>query len=282
MKKILIPGILCLSSFTVLFAQENKTLSGSAQYRTQEGDVVQGPVKEYKTKLANSGDQKVTITLNAAHLKIEGYNGNELIIQTTAKLPVIPEQAKGLRPLYNSAVDNTGIGLAVSSENGGLHIESATPKSIPYTIRIPQKAGILYEQMNWNVGHITIQNVDGDLELRTNNGSIYLNDVTGPVVANTTNGEVKVTFSTLNQRKPTAITTINGSIDVTLPANTRANFKLSNINGGMYTDFDLGMTNKDGMKRISNGYNTNGTTNGGGVDLQLKTINSDIYIRKQK
>ncbi|MEZ0485222.1 DUF4097 family beta strand repeat-containing protein [Fibrella aquatica] len=282
MKKIVVSGILCLGSFTVLFAQENKTISGSAPYRLQEGDIVQGPIKEYKTKLANNGDQKVTITLNAAHLKIEGYNGNELIIQTSAKLPVIPEQAKGLRPLYNSAVDNTGIGLAVTTENGGLHIESATPKNIPYTIRIPQKAGILYEQINWNVGHITIQHVDGDLELKTNNGSIYLNDVTGPVVANTTNGEVKVTFSALNQGKPTAISTINGSIDVTLPSNTKANFKLSNINGGTYTDFDLGLSSKEGMKRVSHGYSTNGTTNGGGVDLQLKTINSDIYIRKQK
>lgn len=259
MKKMLLLGIICLSQLTVLYAQE------------------------YKTKLANSGDQKVTIMLNAANLKIEGYNGSELIIQTTAKIPAVPERAKGLRSLYNAAVDNTGIGLAVTSENGGIHIESASPRSLPYTIRIPQKVAILYEQTNWNVGHITVQNVEGDLELRTNNGSIYLMDVTGPVVANTTNGEVKVAYSALNQRKPTAISTINGAIDITLPATTKANFKLSNINGGIYTDFDLGgMTKKDGLTRIGNGYNTSGTANGGGVDLQLKTINSDIYIRKQK
>lgn len=275
-------GILCLSRFTVLYAQENKTKSGSGQYKAEEGDVVQGQVKEYKTKLTNSSDQKVTITLNAANLKIEGYSGNELIIQTSAKLPVVPERAKGLRPLYNSAVDNTGIGLAVTTEDGGLHIESASPRNVPYTIRIPQKVAILYEQINWNMGHVTIQNVDGDLELRTNNGSISLTDVTGPIVANTTNGEVKVAFSTLNQRKPTAITTINGSIDVTLPATTKANFKLSNINGGIYSDFDFGVNKKDGLTRMGGGYSSNGTTNGGGVDLQLKTINSDIYIRKQK
>ncbi|MBO0947954.1 DUF4097 family beta strand repeat-containing protein [Fibrella forsythiae] len=282
MKKMLLLGILCLSRITVLYAQETKSKTGAGQYRVQEGEVAPLQTKEYKLKMANSDDQKVTIMLNAANLKIEGYNGNELIIQTTAKLPVVPEQAKGLRPLYNSTVDNTGIGLAVTTEGGGVSIESATPRNIPYTIRIPQKAGILYEQINWNVGHVTIQNVDGDLELRTNNGSMYLTDVTGPVVANSTNGEVKVAFSALNQRKPTAITTINGSIDVTLPASTKANFKLSNINGGMYTDFDLGLNKKDGLNRMGGGYTTNGTTNGGGVDLQLKTINSDIYIRKQK
>ncbi len=258
MKKMLLLGIGCLSQLTVLYAQE------------------------YKTKLANTGDQKVTIMLNGANVKIEGYSGNELLIQTTAKLPVLPEQAKGLRPLYNTAVDNSGIGLAVTTESGGIRIESATPKSMPYTIRIPQKVAILFQQINWNMGHVTIQNTDGDLELRTNNGSIYLTDVTGPIVANTTNGEVKVVFSTLNQLKPTAITTINGSIDITLPATTKADFKLSNINGGIYTDFDMGVNKKDGMTRMGGGYNAHGTTNGGGVDLQLKTINSDIYIRKQK
>ncbi|ARK12662.1 DUF4097 family beta strand repeat-containing protein [Fibrella sp. ES10-3-2-2] len=282
MKKMLLLGALCLGQSTVLFAQENKALSGSAQYRVKEGDVVQGQAKEYKTRLANTADQKVTIMLDAGNLKIEGYNGNELIIQTTARIEAPPERAKGLRSLYNSAVDNTGLGLAVTSENGGIRIENASRKTVPYTIRVPQKAAILYEQTNWGAGGVTVQNVDGDLEIRTKNGDINLLNVTGPVVANTTNGEVKVVYSTLNQSKPTAISTISGAIDVSLPAATKANFKLSSINGEMYTDFDLGLTKKDGLTRMGGGHVINGAANGGGVDLQLKTISSDIYIRKQK
>lgn len=258
MKKMLLLGVGCLAQLTVSYAQE------------------------YKTKLANNGDQKVMILMDAGNLKIEGYNGNELIVQTSAKLEAAPERAKGLRPLYNSAVDNTGIGLSVTSENGVVRIEKAMRKDIPYTIRVPQKVAILYEQTNWQKGDITVQNVEGDLEIRTKNGDINLRNVTGPVVANTTNGEVNVVYSTLNQSKPTAISTISGSIDVTLPASTKANFKLSSITGEMYTDFDLGLNKKDGMTRMGGGHAINGTTNGGGVDLQLKTISSDIYIRKQK
>jgi hypothetical protein len=258
MKKMLLLGIGCLCQLTVLYAQE------------------------YKTKLTNNGDGKVTIMLDAPNLKIEGYNGNEVIVQTTAKIEAPPERAKGLRPLYNSAVDNTGIGLSVTSENGVVRIEKASRKNMPYTIRVPQKVAILYEQINWGSGDVTVQNVEGDLEIRTKNGDINLMNVTGPIVANTTNGEVKVVYSALNQNKPTAISTISGAIDVTLPASTKANFKLSSINGEMYTDFDLGTTKKDGMTRMGGGHTINGTTNGGGVDLQLKTISSDIYIRKQK
>lgn len=258
MKKILLTGIVCLSQLPVLYAQE------------------------YKTKLANSSDQKVTIMLNGGNMKIEGYSGSELIIQTSAKLAPIPERAKGLRSLYNSAVDNTGIGLSVTPENGGIRIEKATRQEMPYTIRIPAKATVLYEQSNWTHSNVTVQSMESDLEIRTTNGNISLLDVTGPVVANTTNGEVKVVYSSLNQTKPTAISTINGDIDITMPTPTKATLKLSTINGEMYTDFDLNQPKKEGMTRMGGGHVINSTTNGGGVDLQLKTINSNIYVRKQK
>lgn len=239
--------------------------------------------QEYKTKLANAKDRKVTIEMNSGDVKIEGHNSDDVIIQASSGYEAPPERAKGLKPLYNSAVDNSGIGLAVTPENGGLRIEKASRKSIKYTIRLPREVAILYQQTNWQTANLTVTNMDGDLEVRTNNGSIDLSNVTGPVVANTTNGEIKIVYSSLSQEKPTAISTINGAVDITLPANTKANMKLRSINGEMYTDFDLGVKNtKDGMSKVGGGNNIEGTTNGGGVEMKLNTITSNIYIRKQK
>ena len=239
--------------------------------------------QEYKTKLANAKDRKVTLEIDGGDIKIEGYTGDEVIIQASSGYEAPPERAKGLKPLYYSAVDNSGIGLAVTPESGGLKIEKATRKQIKYTIKLPRKVSILYQQTNWHNGDITINNMDGDLEIKTNNGSVDLNNITGPVVANTTNGEIKAVFSGLSQDKPTAISTINGVIDITLPATTKANMKLQSISGEMYTDFDLGVKNsKDGLSRVGGSHQVDGTANGGGVDIQLKTINSNIYIRKQK
>ena len=240
--------------------------------------------QEYKVKLGNSKDRKVAIEMFGSNVKIEGHNGDEVIIQGPASSEVTPERAKGLKPIYNTAVDNSGMGLAVNQENGVLKIEKASRKNATYTIRVPRKAAILYEQMNWSGGaNISVSNMDGDIEIKTNNGNIDLNNVAGPIVANSTSGEVNVTFSALNQEKPTAISTISGEIDVTLPANAKTNLHLRSINGEMYTDFDLGLkTSKEGMSRVGGGNNIDGTTNGGGVDMQLKTISSNIYIRKQK
>lgn len=238
--------------------------------------------QEYKTKLANTKDRKVTIEMGADNIRIEGHNSDDVIIQASSTYEVPPE-AKGLKPLYNTAVENTGIGLAVTSESGGLRIEKAVRRPINYTIKLPRKVAVLFEKTNGQKSDLTLSNMDGDLELRSNFSFIDLRNVTGPVVANTINGSVTIVYTALSQAKPTAISTINGSIDVTLPTNTKATIKLRTINGELFTDFDLGLKNtKDGLSKVGGGNNVEGTINSGGVEMQLHTINSNVYVRKQK
>ncbi len=237
--------------------------------------------QEFKAKLANSKDRKISIEMDASTLKIEGYDGDELIIKGNG-FQEPPEQAKGLRSLYNSAVDNTGIGLAVTTQGNGLKIEKASRKSTSYILKVPKKVAILYQQVNWNGGSISISNVDGDLEVKTNNGKIDLLNVTGPVVANSTNGAIKVVYSSLNQEKPSAISSISSAIDVSLPTNAKSTLSMKSISGEIYTDLDLDLKNaKEGMSRVGGGHSINATTNGGGVEIKLSSISSNIYLRKQ-
>ena len=243
---------------------------------------VQAQTLEYKTKLGNTKDKKVIIEMAGASVKIEGHNSDEVIIQASSGSPAPPERAKGLKPLYQTGTDNTGIGLSVVAESGGLRIDKVTRKEVKYTIKLPSKVAVLYQEVNWQGGKITVGNMEGDLEIKTNGSDIALSNVTGPVVANTTSGNVNVVFSNLSQSKPTAISSISGEIDVSLPATAKSDMKLRSINVEMYTDFDLSTkTSRDGMARVGGGSNIEGTTNGGGVEVTLNTISSNIYIRKK-
>jgi predicted membrane protein len=238
--------------------------------------------QEYKVKFGNSKDRKIIITADNSDMKIEGYDGDEVQIRVN-EFEAPPERAKGLKPLYNSAVDNSGIGLSVLQEGNVLTIAKATRKEGKYTLRVPKKVSISFEQGDWQGDNLNISNVEGDLEIKTNNSDIHLDKVTGPVVASTTSGDIFVVYASLEQSKPSSISNISGTVDVTLPANTKANLKMKSITGEIYSDLDLAMPqNKGSLKHIGGGQTVEGSINGGGVEISLKTISDDIYLRKQK
>jgi hypothetical protein len=242
---------------------------------------VYAQAQEFKSKLANNKDSKVAIELDADNIKIEGHAGDEVIIRGGSTEP-IPEQAKGLKPLYNTNVDNTGLGVAVNLEGGVLRIEKASRKSAKYTILVPNKASIMFTQINFQGSAVSLSNIDGDLELKTNNADIKLNNVTGPIVANSISGKLTAVFSSLNQSTPSSISLISGDLDITLPAAAKATLTMKSITGEIYTDLDLNLkSGKDGMSRVGGGHNITGNLNGGGVNLQLNTISSNIYVRKK-
>ena len=238
--------------------------------------------QEFKSKLANNKDSKIAIELDGENIKIEGHAGDEVIIRGGSTEP-IPEQAKGLKPLYNTNVDNTGLGLAVNMEGGVLKIEKASRKSSRYTILVPNKASVKYTEINFQGSSLTVSNIEGDLEIKTNNANMHLNNVTGPIVASSISGKLTAVFSSLNQSTPSAISLISGELDITLPATAKATLSMKSISGEIYSDIDLNLkSGKDGMSRVGGGHNITGNMNGGGVNLQLNTISSNIYVRKAK
>ena len=91
-----------------------------------------------------------------------------------------------------------------------------------------------------------------------------------------------------------AFSSLNGNIDLTFHANTKANLKMRTDNGDVYSDFDIQRRPSDrkpavddnrkqgGPYRIEIDKSVNGTINGGGPDFDLRTLNGNIYIRKGK
>ena len=80
---------------------------------------------------------------------------------------------------------------------------------------------------------------------------------------------------------------------MTLPAATKANLKLRSDNGNVYTDFDLALKppaqaaaresqGGQGRYRITVNKSIYGSINGGGPDIELRTFNSNVYVRRGK
>lgn len=238
--------------------------------------------QEYRTKLSGK-DRKVVIEMqHGSEVTVEGYDGDELIIKGD-NAEEAPKRAEGLRPVYNSAVDNTRIGLAVTKEANTVRIVKASRQDGHYTIRVPRSADVVYREMQWGGGNVVLQNLQGKLEVMMKSSDAKMLNVAGPVVASSTSGDITVRYTSLGTG-PSAITNISGAIDVALPTATKASLMMRTISGEVYTDFDMSMpksANSSGLTQIG-GQTLNGAINGGGTSISLKNVSGDVYVRKAK
>lgn len=234
--------------------------------------------QQFKKAFSGSGAKRVLIIIENSELSIEGSSGNEVVINASDGDFEMPERAKGLRPLYRDASDNTGLGLEVTESGNTITIKKASGKDGDYRIRIPADASIKIEEKGWQSDEFEVVGMKGEIEIQSTGSDIELRDVTGPIVANTTSGDITVVFSQVSQAGPTSISNTSGFIDVTMPANSKANLQLSSISGDIYTDMDL---KSDGNMKQVGGSSIKAAINGGGVEVSLRAISDDIYLRKK-
>lgn len=219
-------------------------------------------------------------------IAIEETNGTQLLIEAS-RFENKPDRADGLKSLYGSgAQDNTNLGLQVKTHGNVIEIEGASKQAedANYTFKVPKGINVKVDYSSpYASDDIMVKNFSSELEVKILNPGISLENVTGPVILNVTNGDIEIDFGTVNQNAPIDIYAINGIIDITLPANTPANIALSTINGEIFTNFDIDFEQKEknGLSYIGGGQKIKGKINGGGVDIKLKTINDNIYLRKK-
>lgn len=235
--------------------------------------------QEHKIAVTNTKESKLILKDFTAELPIEGYAGNEIIITGGPDLSA-PERAKGLKPIYGGGPDNTGMALNVEKSGAQITITCLLPfaKEGDYKIKVPDNLYLKVTSGCERQNTVSISNMKNEVEVNICQG-ITVKNSTGPLVLSTINGAVEVTFSEISKDKPTSIASINGEIDVTLPAKSAVNLEMRNMQGGMYSDFDFPAEDKE-MRRVGGGA-VNAHINGGGVSLKMTNINGNIYLRKK-
>ncbi len=236
---------------------------------------------------APSNEKRIEVYLTDATLSISGTNSKEVKVTASGKEP-LPERARGLRPISKIATDNTGLGLEVLESNNTITIRQTASSELSVNLQIPLSANLLLDHSGRNDEAITIKDVRGEMELSVRSTDLQITGVTGPIVANNTRGNIEVKFTQLSQVGPTSINTVSGFVDVTLPANTKATFEMTTLSDEVFTDFDLKkIESDDSNRRKDNNYdcrcneqNILGTINGGGVEVYLKSVRDNIYLRK--
>lgn len=252
---------------------------------------------------ANNSEESITIALSNpgkpgnlrvslihGSINVTGYNGKDVVVsynqpQRGRDNNQDREEREGLRRLPNN-----NLGLEAREENNNVTIKTSNVgRSVDLAIKVPNNFSLKLKTIN--DGQITVEDVNGELDVDNINGSITLRNVSGSASASTLNGNIVATFRKITPNMPMAFSSLNGKIDVALPATAKFNAKLKTDNGEIYTDFEMSSDKNTNLVQKSN-LNSDqriyldkwkyGIVNGGGPEMLFKNINGNIYIRKSK
>jgi len=228
----------------------------------------------------------LVVQIHRGSVSIRGSNRNDVAVEAR-NLPDRRNRdantATGLRRLTQS------VGFTVEESENVVRLsssESGTPGD--FVVQVPTRMNLKVTLVNG--GMLSVEAVEGDIEANNLNGQIALKNVAGSVVAHSNNGDVVAALSRVTDSKAMAFTSLNGDVDVTLPAAVRANLSMRTGNGDVFTDFEMQAARgtpvvKDtrrtgGRYRIDVNRTIRGTLNGGGADFELRTLNGDIFLRR--
>ncbi|HEY2389983.1 MAG TPA: DUF4097 family beta strand repeat-containing protein [Candidatus Angelobacter sp.] len=227
--------------------------------------------------------------LVAGSITVKGADVKEVLVEAKARGE--EDSDRESRAGNMKRIPMTSTGLNIESENNQIRISTdSIQRATDLVITVPVHTSLSLHTVN--DGNISVSGVDGEFDVNDVNGEVDLKNVGGSVVAHALNGHVAVTMNRIDPQKPMAFSSLNGDIDVTFPADLKANVSMRTDNGEVYSDFDVKLTannpqttvednrGKGGKYSVKIDKNVRGTINGGGQEIQFKNFNGNIYIRK--
>lgn len=217
-------------------------------------------------------------------ITVKTHAGKDVIVESTAGPSRRREErsADGLR-----RIDLPFGGFSVEEEDNVITIHGSPALSGNLVVNVPADTNL---QIKATHGPVVVEGVRGEMDVHSTNGRIDLVNVSGTVVADTTNGTIRATLDRVDPSKPISFSSTNGNIEVTLPADLKANLKMRSFNGSIWTDFEMNVTGSR-PQTTSGGSNAKfevkfdrtmyGTINGGGVEASFSTLNGRIVIKKK-
>ena len=217
-------------------------------------------------------------------ITVSGYEGKDVVVQ--AKVRDERESSGG----GMKRIPMTATGLTAEEENNEVDIGASSQRTIDLTIQVPRRSSLRLRTVN--NGDILVTGVEGELDVNDTNGSVTLKGVSGNAIAHALNGKVLVTFDRINPQKAMAFSSLNGDVDVTFPADLKANVTMASDRGDVFSDFDIQLEQRalnqtpvqgqreGGRFKVVVDKTVRGKINGGGQEIQYKNFNGNIYIRR--
>jgi DUF4097 and DUF4098 domain-containing protein YvlB len=143
--------------------------------------------------------------------------------------------------------------------------------TVRFSVRVPAGVTLVGKTVN---GEIDASRLNGDVFVSTVNGSVNFS-TTGLGRASTVNGSIRGEMGRADWSDTLKMSTVNGSITLTLPQTLSTDVRATTVNGDINADFPITVQGRIQRRKLE------GTIGGGGRTLALDTVNGSITLRRE-
>jgi DUF4097 and DUF4098 domain-containing protein YvlB len=256
------------------------SLSGTVKGSTSGGDVTLGNVKGGRVDLSTSGgnmragDIQADVTLRTSGGNIElGSVGGEVSVSTSGGNITVKSVGKSLRASTSGGdieIGDVGGEAKVSTSGGDVKVHKVSGSAT----------------MSTSGGNIELEGASGYVKASTAGGNVGLRNVSGSIEASTAGGDVEAELRPSGKGR-SKLSSAGGEIILKIPEDAKATIEATiriqdrwrsrKDEFKVRSDFKAETYEQDQDEReIRATYKLNG----GGDLIELKTVNSDITIKK--
>ncbi len=203
-------------------------------------------------------------------VEINGWDKNE--IKITATITADNQEA---RDRITIDFKENGRGVSVETHyKKSSSWKNNNSGSVDYLVMVPQQAKLAaIELVN---GSLSIENVSGEMKIDLVNGSIVAKGLMNDSDINSVNGSIEVSYQGISENlKDISIDTVNGRIELNVPAEINANVDIETMHGSIRNDFGLSAD-----KNMFSGRNLHGTIGSGDIRISIESVNGGIRLLK--
>ena len=210
-----------------------------------------------------SGGHFVLDNVNGS-VQVEGWDRDE--VEVTA-----------VKTSQNDPHDVDRVQIEVESHPSEVDVHTRYPDgegagvAVEYHIHVPNR--VLLGSVHTVNGSLIVRGVDGGGELRSVNGDVEVLQSSGRFNAKTTNGNLRLELRELGDGAPMNLETVNGSVELGLPWDARADLNVRNMNGDLYSDIPVTSTEAMPGSRAFHGR-----LGHGGSAISVRTVNGGIRL----
>jgi hypothetical protein len=241
-------------------------LNAALAHASDDDDAVAREEFHQTYPLATNGRIELDNINGSVHISV--WDQNQVKVDAV-KRAGDDERLKNIEIRINAHPESISISTHYRDQEDGWHTHN-NPGSVEYTLTVPRNAHL--DEIKLINGGLDVTGVTGEVRASCINGKLVAKGLAGRAKLATINGRLNAEFGQLTN--PVELSSVNGSVHLTLPSDAKASIEASTVHGGIDNDFGLHTNNHRWV-----GHDMRGELAGGGTEIRLNNVNGSIEVR---